>query len=112
MVILNELKEPEAKERRALSNRLKPIIAAPPETITINRKGLHPYEMLNRLQVIAFTNDPLPITIPTQDRRWFCIWSRAPRMTAAGADALWNWYKAGGFEKVAAWLWQRDVTRF
>lgn len=112
VVILNELKEPEAKERRALSNRLKPIIAAPPETITINRKGLHPYEMLNRLQVIAFTNDPLPITIPTQDRRWFCIWSRAPRMTAAGADALWNWYKAGGFEKVAAWMWQRDVTRF
>ena len=112
VVILNELKEPEAKERRALSNRLKPIIAAPPVTITINRKGLHPYEMLNRLLAIAFTNDPMPITIPTQDRRWFCIWSRAPRMTAAGADALWNWYKSGGFEKVAAWLWQRDVTRF
>lgn len=112
VVILNELKEPEAKERRALSNRLKPIIAAPPETISINRKGLHPYEMLNRLQVIAFTNDPMPITIPSQDRRWFCLWSRAPRMTAEGAAALWGWYKSGGFEKVAAWLWQRDVTRF
>lgn len=112
VVILNELKEPDAKERRALSNRLKPIIAAPPETITINRKGLHPYEMLNRLQVIAFTNDPLPITIPSQDRRWFCVWSRAPRMTAEGADAMWRWYKRGGFEKIAAWLWQRDVTRF
>ena len=112
VVILNELKEPEAKERRALSNRLKPIIAAPPETLMINRKGLHPYEMLNRLQVIAFTNDPLPITIPTQDRRWFCVWSRAPRMDYDAAKALWRWYKTGGFEKVAAWLWQRDVTRF
>lgn len=112
VVILNELKEPEAKERRALSNRLKPIIAAPPETLTINRKGLHPYEMLNRLQVIAFTNDPLPITIPSQDRRWFCIWSHAPRMTHEGALALWGWYKSGGFAKIAAWLWQRDVSRF
>ena len=112
VVILNELKEPEARERRALANKLKPIIAAPPETISINRKGLHPYEMLNRLQVIAFTNDPLPITIPTQDRRWFCLWSHAPRMAEDAGPALWAWYKSGGFEKVAAWLWQRDVSRF
>jgi len=112
VVILNELKEPEARERRALANRLKPIIAAPPETLTINRKGLHPYEMLNRLQVIAFTNDPLPITIPSQDRRWFCVWSRAPRMDADDADRLWRWYKSGGFQKIAAWLWQRDVSAF
>ena len=112
IVILNELKEPEARERRALANRLKPIIAAPPETLTINRKGLHPYEMLNRLQVIAFTNDPLPITIPSQDRRWFCVWSHAERMVPEDADRLWKWYKQGGFEKIAAWLWQRDVSRF
>jgi len=112
VVILNELKEPEARERRALANRLKPIIAAPPETLTINRKGLHPYEMLNRLQVIAFTNDPLPITIPTQDRRWFCVWSHAERMDPRDADRLWGWYKNGGFEKIAAWLWQRDVSAF
>jgi len=112
VVILNELKEPEARERRALANKLKPIIAAPPETLTINRKGLHPYEMLNRLQVIAFTNDPMPISIPTQDRRWFCVWSHAPKMDADTADALWDWYKDGGFAKIAAWLWQRDVSAF
>lgn len=112
VVILNELKEPEAKERRALANRLKPIIAAPPETLVINRKGLHPYEMLNRLQVIAFTNDPLPISIPSQDRRWMCVWSHAPRMDTADSNALWAWYKLGGFEKIAAWLWQRDVAAF
>ena len=112
VVILNELRESEAKERRALSNKLKPIIAAPPETITINRKGLHPYDMLNRLQVIAFTNDPMPITIPSQDRRWFCVWSRAPKMNERAAKALWHWYETGGFEKIAAWLWQRDVSDF
>lgn len=112
VVILNELKEPEAKERRALANKLKPIIAAPPETLTINRKGLHPYEMLNRLQVIAFTNDPVPISIPSQDRRWFCLWSNAPRMDPHDADKLWKWYKNGGFQKIAAWLHQRDVSAF
>jgi len=112
IVILNELKEPEARERRALANRLKPIIAAPPETLLINRKGLHPYEMLNRILVLAFTNDSLPITLPTQDRRWLCVWSRAPRMPEAASDRIWNWYKRGGFEAVAAWLHQRDVSAF
>ena len=112
IVILNELKEPEARERRALANRLKPIIAAPPETLTINRKGLHPYEMVNRLLVLSFTNDPVPISIPSQDRRWFCVWSRAPRMDPKDSTAMWRWYKNDGFAKIAAWLHQRDVSAF
>ena len=112
VLILNELREPEARERRALANKLKPIIAAPPETLVINRKGLHPYEMLNRSQVIAFTNDPLPITLPTQDRRWFCVWSRAPKMAEELSIPLWRWYKTGGYEKIAAWLHLRDVSAF
>jgi hypothetical protein len=112
VLILNELREPEAKERRALANRLKPIIAAPPETLTVNRKGLHPYEALNRVFVLAFTNDPVPITLPSQDRRWFCTWSRAPRMAPREADALWNWYRSGGYEAVASWLLARDVSAF
>ena len=112
ILILNELKEPEAKDRRALANKLKPIIAAPPEMLTINRKGLHPYDMLNRGFVLAFSNDPVPISLDSQDRRWFCIWSSAPRMDPDAAARLWAWYKAGGYEAVAAWLWARDVSAF
>ena len=112
ILILNELKEPEAQQRRALANKLKPIIAAPPEMLVINRKGLHPYNMLNRMFVLAFTNDPVPISIPSQDRRWFCLWSSAPKMAAADADRLWDWYKAGGFQQIAAWLHARDVSQF
>ena len=112
ILILNELKEPEARERRALANKLKPIIAAPPEMLPVNRKGLHPYDMVNRLFVLAFTNDPVPISIDSQDRRWFCVWSSAPRMAADKARTLWDWYKAGGFEAVAGWLHRRNVSRF
>jgi len=112
ILILNELKEPEANQRRALANKLKPIIAAPPEMLVINRKGLHPYNMLNRMFVLAFTNDPVPISIPSQDRRWFCVWSSAPKMDPTEATALWAWYKTGGFEQIAAWLHARDVSKF
>lgn len=112
VLIINELKEPEARERRALANKLKPIIAAPPDMLPINRKGLHPYDMVNRMFVLAFSNDPVPISIDSQDRRWFCVWSTAPRMSPDAALKLWNWYKSGGFEAIAGWLHARDVSAF
>jgi len=112
VLVLNELREPEAKERRALANKLKPVIAAPPDMLPINRKGLHPYMMLNRLFVLAFSNDRAPISIESTDRRWFCVWSEAPRMGADEAHDLWAWYQSSGFENIARWLRDRDVSRF
>jgi hypothetical protein len=112
IMVLNELKEPEAKERRALANKLKPIIAAPPEMLTVNRKGLHPFEMPNRIFMLAFTNESMPITLDSDDRRWFCVWSDAPKMTPEETTRIWDWYKAGGFEAVAGWLRSRDVSQF
>jgi hypothetical protein len=112
VMVLNELKEPEARERRALANRLKPVIAAPPEMLTVNRKGLHPYEMPNRIFLLAFTNESMPITLDSDDRRWFCVWSDAPKMTSDETQRIWGWYKNGGFEAVAGWLQARDVSAF
>jgi hypothetical protein len=82
VLLINELREPDAAQRRAFANKLKPIIAAPPEYLPINRKGLHPYMMLNRIFVLAFSNDPSPISLSSQDRRWFCLWSGAPAYAA------------------------------
>ena len=112
VLIINELKEPDASARRQLANKLKPIIAAPPEMLPINRKGLHPYMMLNRVFVLAFSNDPVPISLASQDRRWFCVWSNAPRMEPSAAAKLWTWYKSGGFSACAKWLMLRDTSKF
>jgi hypothetical protein len=112
VLIINELKEPDASTRRQLANQLKPIIAAPPEMLPINRKGLHPYMMANRLFVLAFSNDPVPISLASQDRRWFCVWSTAPRMDSNRAKKMWDWYRAGGFHAIASWLQARDVSKF
>ena len=112
ILLINELKEPDAATRRQLANQLKPIIAAPPEMLPINRKGLHPYMMANRLFVLAFSNDPVPISLASQDRRWFCVWSSAPRMDSARAKSMWDWYRAGGFVQIARYLHDRDVSAF
>lgn len=110
-----ELRQSEAKDRRALENSLKPIIAAPPEYLTVHRKGMHPYSALNRVLVVAFTNERAAISIPSDDRRWFCLWSDAGRLPEADAQALWHWYRGNGnsgMAAVAAYLRQRDVSTF
>ena len=113
IVILNELKEPEARERRALANRLKPIIAAPPDYLPVNRKGMHPFNVANRCFVMAFSNFRDAIALPSDDGRWFVLWSNCDRMTPAEALPIWNWYlTGGGREAVAAWLMARDVSKF
>ena len=106
-----ELRQAEAKDRRALENHLKPIIAAPPEYLMVNRKGLHPYYALNRVFVVAFSNERVAISIPSEDRRWFVIWAEASKLPEAQAVSLWNWYQhRGGFEAVANYLHTRDVS--
>ena len=106
-----ELRQADAKDRRALENVLKPIIAAPPEMLPINRKGLHPYMALNRVFVVAFSNERVAISIPSEDRRWFCVWAEASKLPEAQAVSLWNWYQhRGGFEAVAHYLHTRDVS--
>ena len=112
VLIINELRQPEASDRRALENSLKPVIAAPPEFLSIQRKGLAPYEAVNRLQVVAFSNERMAITIPSNDRRWFVLWSNAFCMDSEAAARMWAWYKSGGFAAVAAWLLERDVSAF
>ena len=112
ILIINELKEPDAASRRALANKLKPIIAAPPEMLDINRKGLHPYQMANRLFVLAFSNEAVPISLASQDRRWFAISSESPRMKDNEGKTIWDWFHAGGFEQIASFLYARDVSAF
>ena len=112
VLIINELRQPEAADRRALENSLKPVIAAPPEYLSIQRKGLAPYEALNRLQVVAFSNERMAITIPSNDRRWFVIWSDAAKMDDTASRQMWAWYSSGGMAAVAAWLASRDVSAF
>ena len=112
VMVINELRQAEARDRRAMENVLKPIIAAPPEYLPVNRKGLHPYNALNRIWVLCFSNERAAISIPSNDRRWFCVWSDAPRMTDAEGAAMWSWYERGGYAIVAGYLAARDVSKF
>lgn len=113
---INELRQTESADRRALENKLKPIIAAPPDMLTVERKNAHPYNILNRLLVVAATNARDAIAIGNDDRRWFVVWSDAtPLNTLEDPNAgkrFSDWLDAGGNHAVAAWLYARDVSAF
>ncbi len=110
--VLNELREPALADRRALENKLKPLLAAPPETFSINEKGRHPYPALNRLSVLGFSNERVSLSLSADDRRWMVLWSEAGILPQSEAARLWTWYEAGGLDHVAYWLRQRDVSAF
>jgi hypothetical protein len=106
-----ELRQAQATDRRAIENTLKPLIAAPPELLPVNRKGLHPYLALNRILVVAFTNERGAISLPSEDRRWFVLWCDADKLPEADATALWTWYtRQNGFGAVAHYLATFDVS--
>jgi hypothetical protein len=112
VIVLNELRQRLDGDRKALENALKPIIAAPPELLLVNKKMQHPYYVTNRCQVLAFSNERAAITIAPTDRRWFVVWSDVGPMAADDAQALWDWYAEGGRAHVAAWLDARDLSKF
>jgi hypothetical protein len=110
VMVIEELRQTEAKDRRALENQLKPIIAAPPEYLMVNKKGQHPYQAVNRLFVLAFSNERAAITLPSDDRRWFVTWSDSQPIYG---KPIWDWYKnGGGFAAIAHYLHARDVSQF
>jgi len=109
VMVIEELRQTEAKDRRALENQLKTVIAAPPEFLSINKKGQHPYQAINRLFVLAFSNERAAITLPSDDRRWFVTWSDSQPIDG---KPIWNWYHSGGFAAVAHYLHARDVSAF
>jgi hypothetical protein len=112
LMVINELRMTSSNESKALENFLKPVLAAPPELIPVNKKQEHPYLVLNRTLVIAFSNEKRPIILPADDRRWFVHWTEAPRMTESEANALWAWYAGPGNAAVAHLLATRSLSSF
>jgi hypothetical protein len=102
-------------DRFQLYERLKTLCAAPPDTLSVNEKHLRQYAILNLVGVIITTNYRTDaIYLPQDDRRTYVAWSENPAdsLPKERAAALWHYYKIGGFEDIAAYLRQYDLSQF
>lgn len=95
-VIANEMKQRGGgggKTGHDVANELKKYLTAPPDTITVNRKGLRPYEIPNLTAWTFLSNEDNPIYVSEGDRRLWIVDNRAANKLAASE-----------YDKLAAWL--------
>jgi hypothetical protein len=109
---VQELREVYSGARRKLSNTLKPLLATPPHTLTINEKYAHPFEIPNVINWVFFSNAADAISLDDTERRFLVHWTNAEKLTDDEAGAIWQWYRKGGLKLCARWLHDRDVTQF
>lgn len=109
LVLVEEMK---LSDRKATMNRLKPLLAAPPYTLSVNAKFEPQYEIPNVIASVFFTNDEDALAISGQDRRYFMLWSDEEPRSAGYYEDLVRWYKGGGAALAARWLLDRDISAF
>jgi hypothetical protein len=99
--------------RRETMNVLKPIIAVPPDTLSVNRKNVPHYTIPNIINVVLFTNHDDALAPTKGGRRYWihrCLIEKKPDMSYF--TALWDWINSGGDAKVFGWLMQRYISAF
>lgn len=72
---VNETELGDRREAVAVSNKLKPLAAAPPETLRVNQKNIKPIKIRNIVNGSMTTNTTLPFRINGPSRRFLALWS-------------------------------------
>jgi hypothetical protein len=102
-------------DRFKLYDRMKTVIAAPPDVLNINEKNLREYYVPNCCSVVITSNYKTDgIYLPEDDRRHYVAYSelRKEDFSKAYWDEIWNWYDGGGYGHVAAYLATLDISPF
>lgn len=97
--------------RYEMYERCKDLAAAPPATLLCNDKYIRKHQVLNVLRLIVTTNHAVDgLYIDPEDRRHYCAWSDAVKMTEEESMEIWEWYNNGGLDHVANYLSTFDLN--
>lgn len=104
---INETELGDHREAKAITNKLKPIAAAPPHTLRVNQKGIKAIDVRNIVSAAMTTNSQLPLRVSGVSRRFYAVWSdlntrddrdeMLPQWLSYW-DGLWKWMNDGGLE--------------
>ena len=98
-----------------LYERVKLYSANPPDVLRVDEKHLREYYVFNVLGLLITSNHKTDgIYLPADDRRHYVAWSDFTKEDFKPEywNGLWRWYHAGGFEHVAAYLAELDISDF
>ena len=105
----------ERVNRFNLYERIKLYSANPPDVLRVDEKHLPEYYVFNILGLLITSNYKTGgIYLPADDRRHYVAWSTFTKedFTPEYWNRIWRWYYAGGFEHVAAYLAELDISDF
>jgi uncharacterized protein DUF5906 len=111
---VNEVHDLGEFNRYDLYEHCKWIMASPPETLRVDEKNRHEYEIPNLVGLIITTNNRDAIYLPPDDARHYVGWSPCTLadFETGYFDKLWWWYENGGFNHAAAYLTAYDISKF
>lgn len=104
---INETELGDHREAMAISAKLKPLITAPPYTISVNQKNVKEVDIRNILNVTMSTNSRLPFKLTGPSRRYYALWSDLNTRCPNGEmlpewkqfwQEAWAWMLNGGAE--------------
>lgn len=104
---INEAELGDRNEAVAVSSKLKPLAAAPPEKLRVNQKSVKKIEVRNLLSVSMTTNSQTPVRLSGHSRRIFALWSDLTVRNDWGEmkqewkdfwGAAWPWMSDGGWQ--------------
>lgn len=104
---INETELGDRREAVAISNKLKPLAAAPPDRLRVNTKHVKHVQVRNIVNCTMTTNSQLPIRLNGMSRRFYALWTDLNVRDEWGnmMDSWerywvehWNWMNNGGAE--------------
>jgi hypothetical protein len=101
--------------RLSFYNKTKRYLAAPPNVFDINSKNLKKFRIKNLVGFIYTSNEEGGgLYLPEDDRRHFVLWTEVKQedFPPNYFRDLWLWYRDEGFGHVAAFLRERDLSKF
>jgi hypothetical protein len=104
-------------DRFAFYDHMKAYTAAPPDVLRVDEKNLREHSIINCCGIIITSNHKTNgIHLAADDRRHLVAWSHRiqadERFQGNYWNDLWTYYDNGGRQHVAAYLLQRDISRF
>ncbi len=96
--------------KKELMQRIKTLLAAPPDTLQVNPKYGRKYEVPNLLAGVFFTNHEDAVALEKGERRFAVYWSDAKKETPTYFTGLADWLRGGGDLLAARWLLDYDTS--
>lgn len=120
VVHITELLISDLADQRAVNQRLKLMLASPPEQLRVDQKYQRPYFIPNVVQMFACTNHRDCLSPEPGERRYAAFWCgqeipEDPDLRGPYEDkfiAYHKWVDDGGAAAVAWFLQERDLSNF